>query len=84
MTGRATTSIKNCLYMQKGQVMREEDAGCLTDNEVAGFVEGNVQPDELPRLESHLAECAKCLEIVLAVFNSLADSRDLFPRKTSL
>ena len=67
----------------KGEVMREEDAKCLTDNEVAGFVEGNVQPDELPRLEGHLAECAKCLEIVLAVFNSLADSRHLVPGKAS-
>ena len=63
--------------------MYEEDEGCLTDNEVAAFAEGNVSPEERTRMEDHLAECAKCREIVLAVFNSLADSRHLGPGRAS-
>ena len=61
--------------------MYEEEKECLTDNEVAAFAEGSVRPEEHQRLEGHLAECAACREIVVAVFNSLVEPQHRAPIK---
>jgi hypothetical protein len=62
-----------CLFMQRRtEAMFEIEPGCLDDNEVGAFVEGNVSDEQRPRLEAHIAQCAKCREIVVDVFRTLA------------
>jgi predicted anti-sigma-YlaC factor YlaD len=59
--------------------MYQEGDGCLDDNKVAAFAEGNVQPEERARIEAHLAQCAFCREIVVAVFNTLVEPQKWVP-----
>jgi anti-sigma factor RsiW len=48
---------------------------CLSDNDIAAFVDGKVWPEERPRMEGHLARCAKCRDIVVFVFRM----NEMFP-----
>lgn len=48
---------------------------CLSDEDLAAFVDGNVWPDERPRIEGHLSRCAQCREIMVFV----ARSKEVIP-----
>lgn len=52
------------------------DDGCLDDNEVAAYVEDKMRPEKRPLIEAHLAQCAYCREIVVAVFKTLVEPCD--------
>jgi anti-sigma factor RsiW len=38
---------------------------CPSDEALAAFADGNVWPDDRPRIEGHLSRCPKCREIVV-------------------
>lgn len=43
---------------------------CLSVEDLAAFADGNVWPDDQPRIEEHLARCSKCRAIVVFVVRS--------------
>jgi anti-sigma factor ChrR (cupin superfamily) len=47
---------------------------CPSDEDLAAFAEGNVLPEERPRIEGHLARCSTCREIVTFVVQSKEES----------
>ena len=47
---------------------------CPSDEDLAAFAEGNVLPEERPRIEGHLARCSTCREIVTFVLQSKEES----------
>ena len=43
---------------------RDTKSRCLSDDEVAAYVDGAVRPDLRKRIEEHLARCGDCLHNV--------------------
>lgn len=53
--------------------MNDDREGCLSDNDIAAYAEGNIEEWERPRIEAHLSQCAHCREAVVDVFKVIND-----------
>jgi hypothetical protein len=62
--------------LARRQRLTEPSAECPSDDLVASYLDGTLEPDARRRFEEHVAHCARCTELIGAVMRSEALATD--------